>query len=296
MSHKLRLWGSAIAVASALCAVSSCSKKAENTAPPPSATAQSSPQPAPPPAAGTPAGSTPTTAPAPATDKMASATPPSTAEPLPAPVAAPAPPPPPPPMPETFTIPAGASLSVRTIPSLSTKANKTGDPFSGTLAASLVVRGVTIARKGSNVVGIIADSDPGGRVKGVASLTLSITSITSVDNQTLRVSASPFVVDAKTTKKKDAAKIGGAAAVGTVIGAIAGGGKGAAIGALAGGGAGTGLVLATRGDPAVLPSESVINVHLSAATRVTERQPGSIHKKVAPAAPVDGEPPPAPNQ
>ena len=86
--------------------------------------------------------------------------------------------------------------------------------------------------------------------------------------------------------------IGGAAAVGTVIGAIAGGGKGAAIGALAGGGAGTGVVLATRGDPAVLPSESVINTKLASPFSVTERQAGSIVKKKAPApAPADQPPP-----
>jgi hypothetical protein len=160
-----------------------------------------------------------------------------------------------------------------------------------------VVNGVTIARTGSNVSGTITDSDPGGRVKGVAGLRLGVTSITTVDHQTLRVSASPFEVLAKSTKKKDAMKIGGAAALGTVIGAIAGGGKGAAIGAVAGGGAGTGVVLATRGDPAVLPSESVITVRLADSVSVTERQPGTIanKKKVAATAPVDhpdGMPPP----
>lgn len=139
------------------------------------------------------------------------------------------------------------------------------------------------------------NSDPGGRVKGVASMALGISSITTVDHQTLRVTASPYEVLAKSTKKKDAAKIGGAAAVGTVIGAIAGGGKGAAIGALAGGGAGTGVVLATRGDPAVLPSEAVFSVRIQTPIRVTERAPGSIYKKKAEAAPMeqsDAPPPP----
>jgi len=40
------------------------------------------------------------------------------------------------------------------------------------------------------------------------------------------------------SKKKSAAIVGGSAAAGAAIGALAGGGKGAAIGALAGGGAG----------------------------------------------------------
>src|SRR6266511_178751 len=53
--------------------------------------------------------------------------------------------------------------------------------------------------------------------------------------------------------------------------AIAGGGKGAAIGAGAGGGAGTGLVLATRGDPAVVPSESKLTFRLQGPITVTKR-------------------------
>lgn len=41
------------------------------------------------------------------------------------------------------------------------------------------------------------------------------------------------------TKRNSAVRIGGGAAAGAAIGALAGGGKGAAIGAIAGGGAGT---------------------------------------------------------
>lgn len=291
MSYKLRNWGSAVAVAFVLCAVSSCTKKAENTAqtPPPSSSVQSAPQPTPTPGATPASGGPATTPPAnpaqTASDKMA----PTPTEPAPAPVAQAELPPPPPPQPEIFTIPAGASVSVRTISSLSTKTNKTGEPFSATLAAPLVVNGVVIARTGSNVAGTVVNSDPGGRVKGVACITLGVTSITTVDNQRLRVSTSPFEILAKSTKKKDAAKIGGAAALGTVVGAIAGGGKGAAIGAAVGGAGGTGVVLATRGDPAVLPSESIIKVRLSNSLRVTERAPGTINKQNAPQA----VPPPA---
>jgi hypothetical protein len=67
---------------------------------------------------------------------------------------------------------------------------------------------------------------------------------------------------ARATKGRDAMKIGIGSGVGAAIGAIAGGGMGAAIGAAAGGGAGTGVVLATRGAPAVIPSESVLHFAL----------------------------------
>ena len=55
--------------------------------------------------------------------------------------------------------------------------------------------------------------------------------------------------------------IGGGAALGAVIGAIAGGGKGAGIGALAGGAAGAGAEALTKGDVRV-PAESVLNFRL----------------------------------
>ncbi len=203
------------------------------------------------------------------------------------------PPPPPPPQPETFQIPAGTPIAIRTVSSLSTKTNKPGEPFSATLASALIVNGVTIAKRGSSVGGTIIDSDPGGRVKGVATITLGITRIRTADGQSLAVSASPVQIAAKSTKGKDAAKIGVGAGAGALIGGIAGGGKGAGIGALVGGGAGTGVVLATRGDPAVVPSETVLNMKLSAPLIVTEKQPGSIDKNNAPPA---GDNAPAPNQ
>ncbi|HEX8294210.1 MAG TPA: hypothetical protein VF570_20820 [Pyrinomonadaceae bacterium] len=54
-------------------------------------------------------------------------------------------------------------------------------------------------------------------------------------------------VRGRDTTKEDVAKVGGAAGVGAIIGAIAGGGKGAAIGAVIGGGAATGGVMSQRG-------------------------------------------------
>ena len=295
MRMKLKL---AVPIAALLLALSvaACSKKTETAATNPPASAasgapaqpgqDSSPAPS---AAGGPAtapangAAQPATQPAPNGPQPGAPAPSETAQ-----VAPPAPPPPP--QPETLQIPAGTPIAIRTVSSLSTKTNKTGEPFSATLASALVVNGVTIAKRGSTVNGTIIDSDRGGRVKGVASITLGISRIRTADGQSLAVSASTVQIDAKSTKGKDAAKIGVGAGAGALIGGIAGGGKGAGIGALVGGGAGTGVVLATRGDPAVVPSETVLNVKLSAPLTVTERQPGSIDKNNAP--PADANAPP----
>ena len=236
---------------------------------------------APAPAANNPAGQTPAgQAPAGQTPEGSAATA-QQAPPAAAPAPQPPPPPPPPPKPATFTLPAGTQVSVRSISSLSTKTTQTGDPFEATLDKALVAGSVVIAHKGAKVSGVVTESSSGGRVKGRASLGVDIKSVVTADGQRVRIQTTALQQEAKGTKKKDAAKIGIGAGVGAAIGAIAGGGSGAAIGAAAGGGGGTALVLATKGAPAVIPAEALLNFTLSVPLKVTEKRPGSLKKPAA---------------
>jgi hypothetical protein len=107
-------------------------------------------------------------------------------------------------------------------------------------------------------------------VKGRAQLAIRITQIDTADGQTIDVQSSVYGVEAASTKKKDAVKVGVGSAIGAAIGAVAGGGSGAAKGAAVGAGAGGGAVLATRGDPAVIPSETVVTFTLQNPVSVTE--------------------------
>jgi hypothetical protein len=178
---------------------------------------------------------------------------------------------PPPPPPRVYTIREGTALAIYTAKTLSTKNDKDGDRFTASLARPIVDGDWVIAKRGALVEGVIVNSDPGGRVKGRASMTVKLRSLQLADGRTVDLSTSSYTKEAKGTKKKDAAKIGIGAGIGAAIGAIAGGGKGAAVGAAAGGGAGTGLVLATRGDPAEIPSESQLTFRLQSPITVTKR-------------------------
>ena len=62
--------------------------------------------------------------------------------------------------------------------------------------------------------------------------------------------------------KRTAKFIGGGAAAGSVIGAIAGGGAGALVGGLVGGGAGAGAQTLTRGKSVHVPAESTLTFRL----------------------------------
>lgn len=168
-----------------------------------------------------------------------------------------------PPEPEPIIIPAGTVVRVRTTNALSTRANRPGDGFMATLAEPLTINGRVIAPRGARVRGVVANSDPGGRVKGRASISVRLVSL-----EKTAIATNYYYRQAPGTKKRDAMKIGIGSGVGAAIGAIAGGGIGAGIGAAAGAGAGTGYVLTTRGAPAVIPSESVLSFRLQSPVRL----------------------------
>jgi hypothetical protein len=150
------------------------------------------------------------------------------------------------------------NLKVRTTEALSTETTQAGDRFVATLEEPVYEGNRLVARKGAQAEGQVVDSDKGGRVKGVASITVKLLRFQMVSGNYAEITSDPVVVDANATKGKDATKIALTTGIGAGVGALVGGGKGAAVGAATGAAAGTGVVLATRGDPAVIPSESVL--------------------------------------
>jgi hypothetical protein len=170
------------------------------------------------------------------------------------------------------TLEAGTPIEMKVTSSLSTKTNKAGEPIAGTLVQPIVDGDWVIAPKGATVSGVITASDPGGRVEGVASMAITIKRLTLADGEAVDVATSTYGVQAASAKKKDVTKVAVGTGAGAIIGAIAGGGKGAAIGAGVGAGAGTATVLATRGDPAVIPAGTVVGFKLTAPITVTKKQ------------------------
>jgi hypothetical protein len=140
---------------------------------------------------------------------------------------------------------------------VSTASNSTGDTFQATLEEPVSVGGQVVAPQGAVVEGRVVEADKGGRVSGVARLAVTLSRLNAPGGGA-DLATDTITQQAGTTKGKDATKIAIGSGIGAAIGAIAGGGKGAATGAAAGGAAGTGVVLATRGDAAEIPSEAIL--------------------------------------
>ena len=130
------------------------------------------------------------------------------------------------------------------------------------LAEDVVIDGATVLEKGTSIAGRVVDAEGSGRVKGRASVRLVLTGI-SKNGRMIPITTNTYSATAAGTEKRDAEVIGGGAGIGAVIGAIAGGKKGAGIGALAGGGGGTGVVLGTKGKEIHYGPETRLNFTLS---------------------------------
>lgn len=202
-------------------------------------------------------------------DRQSTSVPPPVAQASPsAPVEPPSPPPPPMPVVKQVTLPAGTIVPVRITETLDSKTAQTNDVFHGSLAGDIGTQGVIAVTRGSAVMGRIVDVKEAAHFKGSALLSLELTQLTA-QGQKLSVVTDTYNKEGAGRGKNTAAKTGGGAALGAIIGAIAGGGKGAAIGGLVGGGAGAGVNAATRGEQAVIPTETIVNFTLRSPVTLT---------------------------
>jgi hypothetical protein len=176
----------------------------------------------------------------------------------PAPAAQPQAPPPPPPI----VIPAGTAVTVSLQQAVSSKTSQDGERFQATLAEPLVVGGQVVVPKGTNCYGTVTEAHAAGKFKGAATLKLSLNRI-EIGGTPVEIKTSGVAKTSTGKGKRTAGLIGGGAAGGAIIGALAGGGKGAAIGALVGGGAGTAGAAFTGNRDISLPAETVLNFQLT---------------------------------
>ncbi len=163
---------------------------------------------------------------------------------------------------EPIVVPAGTAITISLGSSLGSKLSEAGQSFSGTVAKDVTVGDAVAIRKGASVSGTVADAKPLGKFSGGAELQLRLNSI-SVKGSEMQIQTASKIYTAKGKGKRTALLAGGGAALGGIVGALAGGGKGAAIGAAAGGGAGTGGAVLTGNKDIVLPAESAVSFELS---------------------------------
>jgi hypothetical protein len=154
---------------------------------------------------------------------------------------------------ESFSVAAGTVLVVRLAADVSSDTAKAGNRFQGFLDQDLSSGGRLVAPAGAKVYGVVSAAESASKMKGTASLSVTLTDI-QVGGSIVSIKTQPLSV--KGGSGSGTKKLAGGAAVGTAIGAIAGGGEGAAIGAAVGAGVGGAAAAAGSVKPAVIPAQT----------------------------------------
>ena len=163
---------------------------------------------------------------------------------------------------QRVTIPAGTRILVRTDDWIDSRRSRPGTRFTGTLETNLQADGVTVARRGTTVHGILTEARRAGRTSRGANLTLELTDIVINGTATPIVTQS-FELRTRGRGPSTARRGIGGAGLGAVVGGLAGGGSGAAIGAVLGGGTGTALAASRGGRQIDVPAGSLIEFRLA---------------------------------
>ncbi|HUU13504.1 MAG TPA: hypothetical protein VM182_07310 [Terriglobia bacterium] len=90
---------------------------------------------------------------------------------------------------ESPTIPPGSLLRVKLGTTITSKTNKPGDTFTGMVMQDVVSGDETVVPKGSLVDGHIAFLKPAGRIKAKAQMRIVLDSITTPEDQKIRLSS-----------------------------------------------------------------------------------------------------------
>jgi hypothetical protein len=174
---------------------------------------------------------------------------------------------------EFRTIPAGTTIQVRNNETIDSQTAQVGQTFSGVVEQEVQdANGRTAIPRGSNAELVVRSATGQGKLQGQSDLAVDVSSV-AVGGRIYRLETTDFVekgTQGVGTNKRTGVFAGGGAALGGIIGAIAGGGKGAAIGALSGAGAGTATQGLTRGKAVRIPSETLLSFKLESPVRIRE--------------------------
>jgi hypothetical protein len=160
------------------------------------------------------------------------------------------------------TIAANTPVVARLIDSADSSHDSLGKEYRASLDEPLLNQtGEIVAPRGSDVLIVLTNRQESGHVTGRTELQLALRSLT-IQGRRYDASSTDVVEASSSRTARSGKTIGGLAAAGAVIGAIAGGGKGAAIGAGSGATLGTLGEVFTSGQRVRVPSETRLTFRL----------------------------------
>ena len=163
-------------------------------------------------------------------------------------------------------VPAGTAITIRMIDDVDSQRDSVGATYRASVDEAVTVNGEVIVPRDADVMVKLIDDKESGRLSGRTELTLDLVSI-KLNGRNVDVLSQEVTQASESRTGRTGKVVGGGAALGAIIGAIAGGGKGAAIGALGGAAAGGAVQVATKGQRVRIPSETRLSFTLQQSLR-----------------------------
>jgi hypothetical protein len=152
-------------------------------------------------------------------------------------------------------IPVGTSITVRMIDSVNSQQTRLGETFRASVDEPVLVDGQVAIPRGADAVVKLVEDQQSGKIEGRTVLTLVLQQVLA-NGRMVDLTSGDVSQSSGSRGARSAKVIGGTAALGAIIGALAGGGRGAAIGAGSGAAVGTGAEVLTKGQTVKIPSET----------------------------------------
>jgi hypothetical protein len=171
---------------------------------------------------------------------------------------------------DTRVIPADSEIQVRVNETIDSREASAGRTFSGEIYQDVTgADGNVVIPRGSSAELVLLEIKEAGTVTSPELI---------LDVQSVRVSGRRYLMSTADLEqsgregigknRRTAEMVGGGAALGGLLGAIAGGGKGAVIGAIAGAAAGGAVQVITKGKEVRVPAETVLTFKLDQPVRL----------------------------
>jgi hypothetical protein len=152
-------------------------------------------------------------------------------------------------------IPVGTSITIRMIDSVNSQQTRLGETFRASVDEPVLVDGQVAIPRGADAVVKLVEDQESGKIEGRTVLTLVLQQVLA-NGRMVDLTSGDVSQSSGSRGARSAKVIGGTAALGAIIGALAGGGRGAAIGAGSGAAVGTGAEVLTKGQTVKIPSET----------------------------------------
>ena len=170
---------------------------------------------------------------------------------------------------EEITIPSDTVIGVQVDTTVSSERARVEDRVEGRVTRDVAVGGRVAVPAGTKMIGSVTLVERGGKMKDRARIAVRFHTAQLADGSRIALQTTAIMREGDSPSRETAAKVGGAAVGGAILGAILGGGKGAVIGGTAGAAGGTAVVMAGDRNAATLPAGTTATVRLMSDVTVT---------------------------